>query len=188
MAAVRKLRTPAPAAAQTVREIVALEQREKVRMTFSDRVADALSSFAGSMLFVWLHVAWFGVWILINSNVVGLDVDPFPFNFLTMAVSLEAIFLSTFVLISENRQAVLSDKRAKLDLEVSMISEREVTKLISMVARVADHLGISVEDAEAERMQRPTHVRELADEMEEVEEKMDREAAEGPHSAVDTRA
>src|SRR5437764_1210057 len=138
MAAVRKERTGTPAQGQTVREIVALEQREKVRMTLSDRIADALSSFAGSMLFVWIHVAW----ILINTNLVGLNVDPFLFNFLTMAVSLEAIFLSTFVLISENRQAVLSDKRAKLDLEVSMISEREVTKLISMVARVADHLGI----------------------------------------------
>jgi len=172
--------TAAAPAAKTIQEVVALEQREKVKMTFSDRIADKISSFAGSMLFLWLHVLWFAIWIFVNGSGVGFD--PFPFNFLTMTVSLEAIFLSTFVLISENRQALLSDKRAKLDLQVNMLSEQEVTKLISMVAEISERLGISVDDPEVERMQEPTHVRNLADHMEKVEAAIDGDGAKGPKS------
>jgi uncharacterized membrane protein len=177
--------TPAATAAKTIQEVVALEQREKVRMTISDHIADGISSFAGSMVFVALHVVWFCAWILLGFS--GLGFDPFPFNLLTMTVSLEAIFLSTFVLISENRQAVLSEKRAKLDLQVNMISEQEVTKLISMVARISEHLGISFDDPEVQHMQEPTHVRNLADHMEKVEASVNGDAAKTPDSAVETQ-
>lgn len=77
-----------------------------------------------SMLFVWLHVAWFGVWIVLNEAGV-FDFDEFPFGFLTMIASLEAIFLSTFVLVSQNHQALQSDRRAKVDLQVNMVAEQE---------------------------------------------------------------
>jgi uncharacterized membrane protein len=173
----------------TVREMVELEQREKVRMTWSDRVADLVTGASGSMLYVWLHVAWFTIWIALNSPVLGVYFDPFPFGLLTTIVSLEAIFLATFVLISQNRQALLSDKRAKLDLQVNLIAEQEVTKLMSLVAEIHDKLGLgSKHDHEVQQMQEPTYLRELADVMEEVERRVDEKAAQGPSSAADTEA
>jgi uncharacterized membrane protein len=173
---------------KSIHEMVELEQREKVRMTTSDHIADTITTLAGSMLFVWLNLGWFTVWILVN--VVGItDFDPFPFGLLTMIVSLEAIGLAIFVLISENRQAALADKRAKLDLQVNLIAEQEITKLVEMVARIERRLGITNgADPELMRMREPTHVQEIANQMEEYERKIDEEAAKGPSSAVDTEA
>jgi uncharacterized membrane protein len=90
-----------------------------------DKFADAITTFAGSMNFVYLHSAWFVIWIAINLGIVGaaLAFDKFPFGLLTMIVSLEAIFLSTFVMISQNRQASRADVRAKLDFETNLRAE-----------------------------------------------------------------
>src|SRR5215207_4320040 len=86
---------------ETVAQIIKIEQREKLAMSWSDRIADAITALSGSVLFVGLHVVWFAVWIATNLGLIGLPAfDPFPFGLLTMVVSLEAIFLSTFVLIS----------------------------------------------------------------------------------------
>lgn len=92
--------------------------------TLEDRLADVITQFSGSMTFVYLHAAVFAVWILTQ----GFGVDAFPFNFLTMAVSLEAIFLSTFVMISQNRQAALQSAQADHDHK--------------LLKRVAEHLGV----------------------------------------------
>jgi uncharacterized membrane protein len=91
------------------------------RRRLQDRIADRITSFAGSMAFVYLHVAWFAVWIVMN--VTGWRFDPFPFGLLTLIVSLEAIFLSTFVMISQNRESANSDLRAEIDFETNARSE-----------------------------------------------------------------
>ena len=167
--------------------MIELENRDRIEMTFADHVADAFTAFTGSMPFVWLHLLWFGTWIPLNTPLVGLDFDPFPFSLLTMAVSLEAIFLSTFVLISQNRQAVLADKRAKVDLQVNMISEREVTKLIEMMAQMHAAMGLKgTRDEDVHEMRKPTHVSELADTIDAAEEALQGETAKGPSSAADT--
>ena len=90
-----------------------------------DRAADRITGFAGSMKFVYLHSVWFGLWILLNIGALGAAVvfDKFPFGLLTMVVSLEAIFLSTFVMISQNRQADRAEVRAELDFEANLRSE-----------------------------------------------------------------
>jgi uncharacterized membrane protein len=90
-----------------------------------DRAADRITGFAGSMKFVYIHSVWFGIWILLNAGLVGATVvfDKFPFGLLTMIVSLEAIFLSTFVMISQNRQAERADVRSELDFEANLRSE-----------------------------------------------------------------
>ena len=90
-----------------------------------DRAADRITSFAGSLNFVYLHTVWFGLWILANVGLVGgaLVFDKFPFGLLTMVVSLEAIFLSTFVMVSQNRQAARADIRSQLDFETNLRSE-----------------------------------------------------------------
>jgi len=90
-----------------------------------DRAADAVTGFAGSLNFVYIHTAWFVVWVVLNVGAFGaaLQFDKFPFGLLTMIVSLEAIFLSTFVMVSQNRQAARSDIRAQLDFETNLRSE-----------------------------------------------------------------
>jgi uncharacterized membrane protein len=93
--------------------------------TGQDRVTDGITSFAGSMRFVYIHAGWFAMWIAINAGLFGaaLVFDEFPYGLLTMIVSLEAIFLSTFVMISQNRQAARADVRAELDFETNLRSE-----------------------------------------------------------------
>jgi uncharacterized membrane protein len=110
------------------------------RATFVQRVADWLAWFSGSILFLFLHAVWFGAWIALNTGLVtvpGLSgFDPFPFGLLTMIVSLEAIFLSTFVLISQNRQVEKDKVRADIEYEVNIKAEQEVAHLHEK----ADHI------------------------------------------------
>ena len=112
--------------------------------TDQDRVADAITRFAGSMSFVYLHVGWFAVWIVLNAGLVGSAVvfDHFPFGLLTMIVSLEAIFLSTFVMVTQNRQAERSDVRSQLDFETNLRSE-------IWSVHIGAALGVDVEHVES---------------------------------------
>jgi uncharacterized membrane protein len=115
-----------------------------------ERLADTLTGFSGSMLFVYLHVFWFGLWIVLNMGGFGLKpFDPFPFGLLTLIVSLEAIFLSTFVLISQNRANAVADKRADLDLQIDLFSEHEITRLLILMDAIAEHLGVETGKAGA---------------------------------------
>jgi uncharacterized membrane protein len=158
---------------RNIEEIIKLEQRDKSSMSVSDRLAQKITDFSGSMLYIVLHVIGFTAWIVWNSGFMGLvPFDPFPFTLLTMCVSLEAIFLASFVLISQNRQAALADKRAKIDLQVNMLSEQENTKLIGMVAEIHRYLGIhKSDDAEVKALKEEISVNKLADSMDEAERK-----------------
>ncbi|MEI8336787.1 MAG: DUF1003 domain-containing protein [Actinomycetes bacterium] len=107
-------------------------QRLKYLRTKQDLVADRVTSFAGSLKFVYIHAVWFGVWIILNVGLVHLGIkrfDKYPFGLLTMIVSLEAIFLATFVMVSQNRQAKRSDLRAQIDFESNLRSLIMVTHL-----------------------------------------------------------
>src|SRR6266516_6525645 len=94
-------------------------------MRAQDRAADRITAFAGSLNFVYIHSIWFGIWVLVNAGILGasLEFDKFPFGLLTMIVSLEAIFLSTFVMVSQNRQSARADVRSELDFETNLRSE-----------------------------------------------------------------
>ena len=117
-------------------------QHEAARArTPQDRISDAITNFSGSMSFVYIHALWFGVWILLNVGLLHIphigEFDPFPFSLLTMLVSLEAIFLSTFVLISQNRMGQVSERRAELDLQVNLLAEQKTAKILEMLDQVA---------------------------------------------------
>ena len=129
-------------------------EADKSRTT-QDRVADLITAASGSMWFVYLHVAWFGIWI--GLNVMGhTHFDPFPFGLLTMIVSLEAIFLSTFVLISQNRQAALDSRRSSLDLQIDLLAEYEITRMLRLVDKMAEKMGIEdAFDAEIDQLCMP---------------------------------
>ena len=118
-----------------------LEESAKEKRTRSDLVAEAIANFCGSMTFVWVHVVWFGGWVLINMSPGIKHIDPFPFTFLTLVVSLEAIFLSTFILISQNHDTKISERRNHLDLQINLLSEQENTKMIAMLQAIAAKVG-----------------------------------------------
>src|SRR5687768_14247817 len=102
---------------KNVEEVLRLEKATRGVNSRGDRVSDSITRFGGSMTFVYLHLVWYASWILINVLAPArFRFDPFPFSFLTLTVSLEAIFLSAFILISQNRQNVVSERRAQLDL------------------------------------------------------------------------
>ena len=161
-------------AAQNVATIARIEDESIRNAGLSQRLADHITRFAGSMFFVWMHVAWFSVWLLLNIGfVAGISpFDEFPFVLLTTIVSLEAIFLSTFVLISQNHQALLADRRAKLDLQLNMLAEQEITKVIALLTEVHDAVGLSSHkhDFELKEMKQKTEVETLAKAVEATEQ------------------
>jgi uncharacterized membrane protein len=129
--------TPRHFVVQDERRLVALLRKAE------GSVADGVTNFAGSMKFVYLHGIWFGLWVVVNVGLAGLDkeFDKFPFGLLTMIVSLEAIFLATFVMISQNRQAARSDIRSKIDFENNIRSE-------VWAVHIGQALGIAPEHVE----------------------------------------
>jgi uncharacterized membrane protein len=130
---------------RNVETIIRLEEATKGRRTAVEVVADAITRFCGSMTFVWLHVVWYGGWITANVALPARErFDPFPFAFLTLIVSLEAIFLATFILISQNRQSTVSDRRAQLDLQVNLLSEQENTKMLELLERICKKVGVDL--------------------------------------------
>jgi uncharacterized membrane protein len=108
-----------------------------------ERIADAITRFTGSMRFVYIHLVLFGGWIAVNLGwIPGIPrFDP-SFVVLAMVASVEAIFLSTFVLISQNRMSALAEQRAELDLQISLLAEHEVTRLITLVTAMAQQMGV----------------------------------------------
>jgi uncharacterized membrane protein len=119
-------------------------EQEGTRST-QERIADAVTRFTGSMKFVYIHLVVFGVWIAINLGwLSGIPrFDP-SFVVLAMVASVEAIFLSTFVLISQNRMSALADQRADLDLQISLLAEHEITRLITLVTAMAERMRLEV--------------------------------------------
>jgi uncharacterized membrane protein len=154
---------------KTIADILKLESHER---TLSERIAEGIATFTGSMLFIWLHVVWFTLWIAFDIPWLGFQpIDPFPFTLLTMIVSLEAIFLSAFILMSENRQGRLADRRARVNLQVDMIAEREITKLMELVADIHAHLKIRRPvDLELDNMRKATNIEHLSEAAQTVED------------------
>ena len=118
-------------------------------------IADAVTRFAGSMRFVYIHLVLFGLWVVVNLGWLPLPrFDP-TFVVLAMFASVEAIFLSTFVLITQNRSAAQADRRAKLDLQINLLAEHEITRLISLAKAIADRLGVEeAADPELDELER----------------------------------
>lgn len=128
--------------ARNISALLTRRRQQEQTMSRQDRLADTITRFTGSMGFVYLHLAGFGLWVLINLGWTPLPPFDPSFVILAMVASVEAIFLSTFVLISQNRMGAMTDKRAELDLQVSLLAEHEVTRVLMLVTAMAEHLGI----------------------------------------------
>ena len=126
---------PLPSAQQNIETVARLEQELLEERSTVERISDAIGSFVGTMSFVLIHVAWFFFWFLANAGQIpGVPrFDPYPFIFLSMAVSVEGVLLTTFVLMKQNRMAKRADLRNQLNLQIDLLSEKEVTKILQIL-------------------------------------------------------
>jgi uncharacterized membrane protein len=152
-----------------LRQVRERHQQERSRQ---QRVADAITSFAGSMQSVYLHATLFGTWLLVNTGIISqaLVFDPYPFVMLAMFASVEAIFLSTFVLVSQNRQAELSTQRDELELQINLLAEHEITKLLVIADDIARHLGVPGKPLETDPLKREVAPDQVLQEIESADD------------------
>ncbi len=151
---------------RNIQSVVALEEGTQKKRSFSDRLADSIATFTGTIVFVVLHLVWFAVWVTFNMGLLGgAAFDPYPFQLLCMLVSLEGVLLSAFVLIKQNRMSRNGDRRAHLDLQVNLLAEKEVTKVLQLLGQISERLGIEV-DAEARELMQITAVGDVAGQLE----------------------
>lgn len=118
------------------------------------QLADDLTAICGSTKFLLVHIVWFTIWIGINTGLLPKiqPFDPFPFGLLTMVVSLEAIFLAIFILVSQNRQSYVNSLREEVHLRINLIAEDEITKALEVLAELRKHLGVKKDDPELDEM------------------------------------
>jgi len=172
---------------QNIAAISEMQRKDVATRKPQERISDTITRFSGSTVFVLIHIVWFGLWILLNVNLINVprvsEFDPFPFGLLTMIVSLEAIFLSTFVLISQNRMSALSEKRAELDLQVNMLAEQKAAKTLELLEHIAQQLDAVYErfdyktDPEIEALKVSPKPHEVLQVMEDAVKEEAREAA-----------
>jgi uncharacterized membrane protein len=156
------------AVAQNIQCIADLERAARREVSRSERVSKAITDFAGSMTFVVLHIAVFATWTA--WNVVGppaMQFDPFPFGLLTGVVSLEGVFLATFVLITQNRMMAQSDRRDHLALQINLLSEQELTMALRMLRELCGRAGVqaSAGDRQDEHLMEKTNVYDVMKEI-----------------------
>lgn len=162
-----------PALDENVRAIAVWEQSALHSRSNAEQLGDWITSTAASTPVLLGHVVWFTLWILANLGLAGISpFDPFPFPFLTVIVSLEAIFLALFVLASQNRLAHQSDKRAHLDLQIDLLAEREMTAVLQLLQDIVAHLGVktTVTRDNIRDLVKKTDIHELTAKLEELPE------------------
>jgi len=169
----KRSRSEPPPVPQVIRDnigsITQIEQEMAAQRSPFDRVSDAITNFAGNIKFILAHAVFFLVWIVANTpQVLGqYAFDPYPYTFLNLVLGVEAVFLGTFILMSENRQSRQADQRAHLDLQIGLLAERETTKTLQLLQRIAERLGLQEvkQDEELKEMIQTTHIEELAEEL-----------------------
>ena len=153
---------------RNVEAILQLEETAREKRTTLDRAVDGITSFCGSLSFVWFHAVWFGLWMIYGLIRKG-GFDPFPFQLLTLIVSLEAIFLSTFILISQNRDMQLAERRNHLDLQINLLTEQENTKMLMMLKQIADKVGADIhQDPDVKVLEQATRPDKLVEQIEQA--------------------
>jgi uncharacterized membrane protein len=154
-----------------IESVVQIEQASRNARSRIDHCASTITRAAGTAYSIVLHLIWFAAWLLVNLNIVpGIKpFDPFPFNLLTAFVSLEAIFLTLFVLIAQNRMSQEADKRAQLDLQVNLLAEKETTLILRMLKDISEQMGMTGSSThELRDLLKETNVDELAEKLEEA--------------------
>lgn len=141
--------------------MVELAQQAREDRTAIDRLTDAVARIAGSTAFIAAHALWFTAWIVWNSTRVAFD--PFPFSLLNLIVALEAVFLTSVVLLTQNNQTRLADRQAGLDLQVNLLAEQELTAILQMLHKLCAHAGVegTMRDERVQQLLVETDVRQI---------------------------
>lgn len=152
------------------------EQKKRDNLPWSQKLANKITQGIGSMTSVAIHAVFFLFWILANTGVLGFKAfDPFPFGLLTMMLSIEAIFLTLFVLISQNSMQIESDNRAELDVQINLLTEHELTRLIRLTDLIADKLEVDKsQDPELAELEADINPEDV---IEQIETKLERARA-----------
>lgn len=158
---------------KNIRAIIEIERTARANQSRVQRLANAVASFCGTLPFLWAHVVWFSGWVLYNTLGPQPHTDPYPFTFLTLLVSLEAIFLSTFILISQNEETRLAERRNALDLQVNLLTEQQNTKLLRTVSKIAAQLGIPDDDPSTAVLAQATRPDKLAAQIDRISSEAD---------------
>lgn len=168
MASITSSRPPT-AAFDNIETVVRMEEQYLAERSRADRMAEGVTRFVGSGRFVLLHLLFFVAWMLVNGGLVPgvTPFDPYPFVLLTLFVSAEAVLLSTFVLITQNRMSRRADHRDHLTLQVDLLAEQEITKILQLQQLICERLGIhgAARGPEVEELSRDTAVDHLAREL-----------------------
>ena len=154
------------AQATNIDTVVRLEAEDEQRVSHTHRLSEAIGSFAGTNLFIFLQLACVAVWVSINTGALRVlpAFDPFPFSLLATVLSLEGVLLIGFVLISQKRMSQRADQRSHLDLQINLLAEKEVTKVIQLLQGLSRHMGMdeTLADAETKELAKDTAVESLA--------------------------
>jgi uncharacterized membrane protein len=162
---------------RNIRTLVNQRIKEEKQKPLEERIAEAVGRFTGNMAFVYTHAAIFGVWIGCNLGWFGLKPFDPSFTALQLVTAIEAIFLTTFVLMSQNSLDSQADKRADLDLQISLLAEHEITRLISLVNGIAKKLEVEeAKNPEIDQLAKDLTPEKLMETMENEQEKSMKEA------------
>ena len=165
----RRPRSVADLTRENVQAMHRLEELAVGNRGFADRMAEFVARFCGSINFVWIHAALFALWIGWNVFPALPHFDPYPFTFLVLCVSLEAIFLASFILIAQNYEMRISERRARLDLQINLLAEQENTKMLQLLDRMARKMGLYEEDdPEIKVLEQATRPETLAQQIEDA--------------------
>lgn len=156
-------------ARESVQEIVALEQQSLRERSLGERISDRMTSLIGRLGFVTGHLLVMLAWFAVNVGLLpGVrPFDPFPFGILTLIVSAEGVLLALFILISQNRMVRQADLRAHLTLQISLLAEKESTRMLQLLEALGGRLGLAAPDEDVKRLVTPTDVPGLARELKE---------------------
>jgi uncharacterized membrane protein len=150
-----------------IETVVRLEQEFLAQRTWTQKLGDAIAEFMGTMIFVICHMVGLIIWFIVNAGAIpGLKpFDPYPYTLLTFIVSLEGVLVAVFVLMRQNRMSRRADQRDHLNLQIDLLSEKEITKMLELQRLICQRLEIAVNDAEVDELSTSTAVEELAQEL-----------------------
>jgi len=157
---------------RNIQTLIERRKEEEAAISKHQGFATTIGGFIGSFGFVYTHLALFGLWVLVNTvGVPGIPLfDPELFYMATFA-AVEAIFLTTLVLINQTRMSVQADKRAELDLQINLLTEYELTRMIHLLSAVAERLNVRSEvDKEIEELKQDVEVAAVLDKIESADD------------------
>jgi uncharacterized membrane protein len=161
-----------PTARQNIAAIAQLEQQVQAQRSTEERVGSAVARFFGSLYFLLVQLCFLAAWLIVNSGMIAVSFDPYPFLFLSLIVGIEFIFLTTFVLMNQKHQMRRAEQWSHLHLQLSMLTEQEVTKNMQVLQTICKELGLTIlaQDQEVSELTQNTAISALADEIRKVRE------------------